>query len=38
MLYAKYQGSSRFLQEDFKISLFSLYKSDMSLKQGPILY
>jgi len=29
MLYTKYQGSSRFWQEDFTIFLFTLYKSDM---------
>jgi len=31
MLYTKYQGSSRFLQEDLKVSLFTLYKSGRAL-------
>jgi len=35
MLYTKYQGSSRFLQEDFKISLFTQYKSDMPTGRAP---
>ena len=38
MLYTNYQGSNIFFQEDYNISVLTLYKSDMLTRQGPTLY